>query len=176
MMAERDMRIMRYTILRPSMIYGADRDRNMIKLLKYLSKWPVFPIFGSGKGLMQPVFVQDLADGIVTAILNPELTRWKEYNLCGPAVIPYIELLNLACKALGKHVFYIHVPLKLTAPIVGFLESLPGLPIKKEQVLHFLEDKKFDISSAQIDLKYHPREFSVGIKEEVEFLKDKGIL
>jgi nucleoside-diphosphate-sugar epimerase len=116
MMVERDMRIMRYTILRPSMIYGADRDRNMIKLLKYLSKWPVFPIFGSGKGLMQPVFVQDLADGIVTAILNPELTRWKEYNLCGPAVIPYI------------------------------------------------------------DLKYHPREFSVGIKEEVEFLKDKGIL
>jgi len=165
-----------YTILRPSLIYGTDRDRNMTKLLRTLFKYPVFPIFGDGQGLMQPVYVQDLAIGIVTAILKPEITNGKEYNLCGPTAIPYISILELACKALGKHVKFIYIPHKLAVVLAGFGERIPGFPIKKEQVLRLQEDKKFDISAAVADLGYSPREFSVGIKEEVSLLRSKGLL
>ena len=45
------------TILRPSMIYGNKRDHNMHKLLRLLNKTPLFPIFGKGCALMQPVHV-----------------------------------------------------------------------------------------------------------------------
>lgn len=165
-----------YTILRPSLIYRTDRDRNMTRLLKVLNKFPFFPVFGDGKCLMQPVYVQDLADGIVNAILSPEKTSGKEYNLCGPEAMAYIELLEIACWALGRKVRFIHIPHGIAVALAGFGEKLPGFPITREQVLRLLEDKKFDISLAVSELNYSPRNFSEGIKMEVSYLKSKGIL
>lgn len=165
-----------YTIIRPSLIYGTDRDRNMTKLLKILSKSPIFPVFGTGEGLMQPVYVQDLADGIVKIIMNSDLTRGKEYNLCGPKAIPYNQLLSLACQALDRNVSFVHIPHTFAAKLVGVFQHIPGFPITCEQVLRLLEDKKFDISAAVKDLAYSPRGFAEGIAEEVSLLKEKGLL
>ncbi|PTE26679.1 NAD-dependent epimerase/dehydratase family protein, partial [Staphylococcus equorum] len=49
------------TILRPTMIYGSSRDRNMNKLIKFIDRFPIYPIFGNGNNLMQPVNAKDLA-------------------------------------------------------------------------------------------------------------------
>ena len=165
-----------YTIIRPSMIYGTERDRNMTRLLKYLSRYPIFPIFGDGKALMQPVYVQDLADGIVIAIDNPELTSSKEYNLCGPISISYMSLIKTACDIMGKRVQLIHISHRMAFTLVGLAQKLPKFPIKQEQVMRLAEDKAFDISLAQKELGYTPRGFSEGIREEVACLKSKGII
>ncbi|HEX2740213.1 MAG TPA: NAD(P)H-binding protein, partial [Rubrobacter sp.] len=50
-----------WTIVRPSMIYGSERDRNVHRLLRFLDRSPVFPIFGPGTNLWQPVFHEDCA-------------------------------------------------------------------------------------------------------------------
>ncbi len=165
-----------YTILRPSMIYGTDRDRNMTKLLRILSHWPVFPVFGSGEWLMQPVYVQDLAEGVVTAVLNPTTTENKEYNLCGPEALTYLELLHIAREELGSRVRFVHIPHKLATVITAIGEKIPGFPIKKEQVQRLLEDKCFDISAAQKDLGYSARVYRDGICEEISYLRKKGII
>src|SRR3712207_9439397 len=44
-----------YTIARPSMIYGSELDKNVHRLLRFLDRSPVFPMFGSGENLWQPV-------------------------------------------------------------------------------------------------------------------------
>ena len=46
---------LRYTIVRPSMIYGSELDKNMHRLLRFLDRSPVFAMFGSEKNLWQPV-------------------------------------------------------------------------------------------------------------------------
>lgn len=165
-----------YTILRPSMIYGTERDRNMTKLLKYMSKYPAFPVFGNGQCLMQPVYVQDLADGIVTAIIKEAATRFKEYNFCGPFPFPYIELLKIASRVLNKRVKFIHIPYWFAVGSVAIAELIPSFPIKKEQVLRLLEDKSFDISTSKVELGFSPRSFDAGIKEEIEHLRKQGLL
>ncbi len=43
-----------YTILRPTMIYGSRRDRNMWRLIRFLRVSPVAPVFGDGNYLQQP--------------------------------------------------------------------------------------------------------------------------
>ncbi|MFC2145451.1 NAD-dependent epimerase/dehydratase family protein, partial [Actinomycetota bacterium] len=43
------------TILRPTMIYGSSKDRNIYKLIDYLYSHKFFPLFGKGENLMQPV-------------------------------------------------------------------------------------------------------------------------
>src|SRR5918997_3472776 len=45
-----------WTIVRPTMIYGTERDKNVHRLLRFLDRSPVFPIFGPGTNLWQPVY------------------------------------------------------------------------------------------------------------------------
>jgi nucleoside-diphosphate-sugar epimerase len=161
------------TILRPSMIYGNEKDHNMHKLLRFLKKFPVFPVFGNGNSLMQPVHVQDLASGIVSAVENDV---HGEFNLAGPKSISYTHLLKLCVDALDKNVFFMNVPQSIAVMAASLGEKIPGFPLKKEQVMRLQEDKTFDISSAVHSLKYDPREFEVGIKEEVMLLREKKLI
>lgn len=164
-----------YTILRPSMIYGSLRDKNMNRLIQFLNRSPVFPLFGAGRSLMQPVFVDDLADGIVAAIDNSK-TENQEYNLAGPMGLPYRAIVETIAKQLEKHVTMLHIGLPLAASIVRFAQYIPKFPVSQEQVLRLLEDKVFDISKAQEELDYQPRHFAQGIALEVAEMKAAGVL
>jgi nucleoside-diphosphate-sugar epimerase len=162
-----------YTILRPSMIYGNSMDKNMSKLIRFLKKYPVFPLFSSGESLMQPVFADDLADGIVSAIGN-EKTENKAYNLAGPSEISYKQIIEKILDVLEKRVTIINVPFDLALNISRFMEKIPGFPIKHEQVLRLQEDKVFDITSSMLDLNFSPRSFSEGITLEINEIYSIG--
>lgn len=161
------------TILRPSMIYGNEQDHNMHKLLKIIKKLPFYPIFGNGKSLMQPVHVDDLAEGIIQAIGQD---AYGQYNLAGPEALSYKSLIDQSFKALGRRGLIIFIPAKPIAIIIGLLEKIPGFPIKKEQVIRLQEDKSFDISTSLANFGYQPRKFEVGITQEVARLREIGDL
>src|SRR5205814_8821341 len=59
---------LRATILRPTMIYGSARDRNMARLIRYLRRWPVIAVAGSGVHLQQPIYVDDVARAVADAL------------------------------------------------------------------------------------------------------------
>ncbi len=155
-----------YTIIRPSMIYGSLRDRNMIRLIRFLDRLPIYPLFGEGTNLMQPVFFEDLADGIVATIDNPKSAR-QEYNLAGPEALTYREILETIIRLLDRRVALWRVHPGLAYRLVQVLQYLPKFPIKDEQVLRMREDKTFDITKAQADLAFQPRAFHEGIALEV---------
>ncbi|HNO95435.1 MAG TPA: NAD(P)H-binding protein, partial [Anaerolineales bacterium] len=67
-----------YTILRPTMIYGSKRDRNMWRLIRLLRITPIMPIFGDGESLQQPIFVDDVAQAVLLALKN-DMTIGKSY-------------------------------------------------------------------------------------------------
>ena len=160
------------TILRPSMIYGNERDHNMHKLLRVLDRTPAIPVFGAN-ALMQPVHVDDLADGIVRAVIAD---AHGEFNLAGPEPLAYQGVLRSAMAALGRRVALVPVPawLALGAAAVGSV--IPGFPVSVEQVRRLQEDKVFDISAAQSALGYSPRPFSEGIRAEVLQLRALGLI
>ncbi len=166
-----------YTILRPSMIYGPLRDKNIHLLIKFLQKYPVFPLFGAGRALMQPVYVEDLAKGIVRAIEDPK-TEGAEYNLAGPKGLEYREIVQIILRELGreKKVARLNIGLPLAYAITKPLQFVPGFPINEEQVLRLLEDKVFDISKAQNELDYRPRPFRDGIRLEIAQMRATGEL
>ncbi|MDJ0696545.1 NAD(P)H-binding protein [Mastigocoleus sp. MO_188.B34] len=160
-----------YTILRPSMIYGSMRDKNMHRLIKFLNRYLVFPLFDAGKSMMQPVYAEDLADGIFSAIVNESKTEYQEYNLAGPTAISYDEIVNTILTKLNRQVFKINVNTKLAAIITKFAQNLPGFPITEEQVLRLQEDKVFDISKSCNELGFNPRSFNEGISLEIEEMR-----
>ena len=42
-------------IIKPAMIFGMKNDNNIEKIIKWLKKFPIFPIIGNGKTLYQPI-------------------------------------------------------------------------------------------------------------------------
>ncbi|MCU1807121.1 NAD(P)H-binding protein [Cytobacillus firmus] len=156
-----------YTIIRPTMIYGTSKDRNMWRLVKYLKRLPVLPILGSGTYMQQPVYVKDLAIAIVSAY-EKKVSIKKAYNISGAKALSYNEVVDITGKALGKKVIKLHIPMKLSYNLLKMYEKVSKKPkLKAEQVLRLNENKDFSYEEAKKDLGYNPISFEEGIKLEV---------
>lgn len=157
-----------YTILRPTMIYGTPRDRNMWRLIRLLRITPVMPIFGDGESLQQPIFVDDVAQAVLLALQN-DVTLRKSYNIAGKAPLTYNQVIDIVATALGKRVWKLHLPYMPIVRVLQFTERIGiRLPIKAEQVLRLNENKAFSYEEAQRDFGFSPRSFEVGIERELE--------
>jgi nucleoside-diphosphate-sugar epimerase len=168
-----------WTILRPTMIYGAPGDRNMIRLIRFIDHSPVIPIFGSGDYLQQPVYVENVAKSIV-AVLFTEKTIKNEFNISGKYPHTFSEIIDLTAQALGKRIIRVHIPSKISLYATKLYEKLSKRPlIKSEQIMRLNENKNFDYSAAKEAFGYDPISFEEGIAKEVALYrqlknKDRG--
>jgi len=159
-----------YTIIRPTMIYGTPKDRNMWRLIKYLKKIRILPILGDGTYLQQPVYVKDLASAIVKTYESTICIK-KAYNISGAKPITYNDVVNITARALGKKVLKIHIPMKISYNFLKAYERMSKKPmLKAEQVLRLNENKDFSYEEASKDFEYKPLGFEEGIKREVTYL------
>lgn len=165
-----------WTIVRPAMIYGSERDKNVHRLLRFLDRSPVFPIFGPGTNLWQPVYHEDCARGVYEALVRPAAAG-HAYDLPGALPLPYATLVETAARALGKKPRLVRLPLEPIRRALLFAESLRlPLPIKSEQVLRLREDKAYPYDDARRDLDYVPRPFERGVALEVARLRKVGLV
>ena len=165
-----------WTIARPSMIYGSELDHNMHKLLRFLDRSPVFPVFGSGANLWQPVYYEDLAAGVF-ATLESNGVRKQTYDFPGARPLAYLDLVRTAAHALGKEPRIVRLPLEPVRWALSAAEriGLP-LPVKSEQVLRLREDKAYPYEKARRELGYAPRAFPEGIELEAARLRELGMV
>jgi uncharacterized protein YbjT (DUF2867 family) len=167
---------LQYTIVRPSMIYGSELDKNMHKLLRFLDRSPVFPIFGSGENLWQPVYYQDCARGVYEALVRPGAVG-QSYDLPGAEPLTYLGMVRTAAGALGRKPRVVRVPLEPARRVLAAAEALRlPLPVKSEQVLRLREDKAYPYDKAKRDLDYAPRTFGEGVALEVARLRELGLV
>ena len=157
-----------YTILRPTMIYGAPRDRNIWRLINYLRRWPIIPVVGRGDALQQPVFVEDVATAVVRAA-GADHAIGKAYNLAGAVPLSFVQMIDITCARLGRNVTKIHLPPRMARTGAAVFSRL-GLRITPEQVARIGEDKVFDIGAAVTDLHYEPLDFEHGVARESQWL------
>lgn len=159
-----------WTILRPTMIYGAPGDRNMARLLRLLRKAPVVPLPGGGRGLQQPVHVDDLAQAVVAA-LTAAAAIGQGYELAGPEPLALRDVVRQSAAAVGRAPRVVSLPLAPAVAAVRLYERVSGRPrLRAEQIERLAEDKAFDIAAARRDLGFDPRPFAAGIREEAACL------
>lgn len=156
-----------YTILRPTMIYGSARDRNMIRLIRYLQRWPVIPVAGSGEGLQQPIYVDDVARAVI-GVLRTNVTLRRIYNIAGARPVTFNEIIDTVCRILGRRVRKLHLPLAPIAAVLRACEQVRlRLPIRAEQILRLDEDKAFGFDDAARDFGFDPISVEEGIAREI---------
>jgi len=118
------------TILRPSIIFGPEDDFfNRFAGMAAIS--PVIPITG-GASRFQPVFAGDVADAIMAAI-SPD-SAGKTYELGGPEVKTFKELIEFMLKIIERDRRIIDMPTGLANFQALFLERLPGKILTTDQI------------------------------------------
>ena len=123
-----------WTIIRPTMIYGTPKDRNIIKLIKWIKNLPVLPIFGNGQSLQQPIHVKDVAKALLDVVFN-ERTFYKSYNISGKNFLTFNQVVDIISFKINKKVIKLFLPYKFCSKILQIIEGLKiKLPIKSEQI------------------------------------------
>ena len=124
------------TILRPSIVFGpGDGFFNRFGQMAMLA--PALPVIGGGKNLMQPVYVGDVAQAVVTS-LHDVATDDQIYELGGPKIYSFKELMALTCGAIGRKRALVSVPFGLMHLPAAVMQLLPNPPVTRDQ-LYLLE-------------------------------------
>ena len=120
------------TILRPSIVVGPEdgffnRFAAMARLL------PALPLIGGGRTRFQPVWVGDVADAIVAA-LEREDARGETFELGGPKVYSFAELMRYMLTVVGRRRLLVPLSFELATLQARVLELLPEPPLTRDQV------------------------------------------
>jgi len=120
------------TILRPSIIFGP--EDGFFNKFAGLARWlPALPLVGGGHTLFQPVFVGDVAAAVVKA-LDDGATQARTYELGGPMIYSFRELLQIVLAETGRRRALIPVPFLLASWKAVFLQLMPNPLLTPDQV------------------------------------------
>jgi NADH dehydrogenase len=148
--AERSLRDsgLTYTILRPSLVYGPE-DRVVNGLAKALRMSPVMVVPGSGRQQMRPLFVDDLAACVALAVGGRGHN--KIYEIGGPDLMTFDDLVRLLMQITGRRRPLIHVPENLLLIAGAIAEKLPGALFSRDAVAFLVADNDCEIQPLLAD-------------------------
>jgi uncharacterized protein YbjT (DUF2867 family) len=120
---------MRSLVFSPSIVY-APGDR-WLTLLERLALLPAMPVSGRGRALYQPLWVEDAADCVVSALRASESgagesPRHERFELAGPQTLSHTEIVRLVLSSLGRRRPLVHVPTPIVFRALRLLEAGAG--------------------------------------------------
>lgn len=96
-----------HSIVRPTWVFGGDRDILANNIAWILRRMPVFALPGSGTYSVQPVHVEDLARICIEAAQSD---GDAVIDAAGPETMPFAELVALVRNAVGARSPIVHAP------------------------------------------------------------------
>jgi len=152
-------RDVRWTILRPTLVYGGGLDRNVSDVARFVRRFGFFPVAGDGRGLRQPVHAEDLARAVL-AVLDAPATFDRGYDTPGGETLAYVEMVSRIAVGVGRRPRVLHVPRPLLRGALSLASRLPGFGHLTPDVADRMdEDLVFDVTAARRDFGYDPRPF-----------------
>jgi NADH dehydrogenase len=120
------------TILRPSVVFGAeDQFFNRFASLATIS--PFMPLIGGGKTRFQPVYAGDVAQAVVASLCCTRAPG-RVYELGGPTVQSFHEILTWIMNETGHRRPFLSLPFAVAGLVGAFAEWLPVPPLTRDQV------------------------------------------
>jgi NADH dehydrogenase len=129
------------TILRPSLAFGTE-DQLFNRFAAMARILPFMPVI-CGDTRFQPVYVGDVADAVMAALARAD-AMGAIYELGGPRIWLFREILAYILRETGRHRPMVDVPLGLARLQAAVMELLPGKPMTRDQLLMLQRDNVVD--------------------------------
>lgn len=171
---------METVILRPAAIYGPGDPERFFMIFKRVAKG-MFPMFGSGRTLYHPLYIDNLVDAFVLC-MNTGAGNGRVYLIADEQYYTIEEIVKAVARALNVQVRTPHYPL---APLVAVghlaekicrpLGIIP--PIFPRRVDWYRQNRAFDITRARLELGYTPRvQLDAGLRRTADWYRSMGYL
>jgi uncharacterized protein YbjT (DUF2867 family) len=121
------------TLVRPAVMFGPD-DAFLTRMVKLVRTLPVYPMFGHGQTRLQPVYVDDVAEAIARVLDRSDGADRPCYELGGPRIYTYQELLQSIANETGIRIRTVPMPFAAWRALAGIAEFLPGTPLTRNQI------------------------------------------
>lgn len=157
------------TMLHPTMIYGGRRERNVIRVLEQVDRWPrwlplVWPVPGGGRSLIQPVHVDDVAAALVAAATAPGPLD-RTIVVAGPQPMRLADMLRACAASRGRRLHIVPLPTGLLIAVARLLRAVTGRsPFSVAELRRAREDKAYDIAALRTQLGVEPVPFDEGLR------------
>ncbi|MDE3015729.1 MAG: complex I NDUFA9 subunit family protein [Pseudomonadota bacterium] len=120
------------TILRPSIIFGT--EDNFFNRFAQMARFsPVLPLIGGGRTRLQPVYAGDAAKAVLACLARADGAGCI-YELGGPQIYTFRELMEYILHVTGRRRALVSVPFSVASCKAAFLELLPRPPLTRDQV------------------------------------------
>lgn len=158
------------TVLRPDFVYGPG-DGHKLALFRQAERgW--FPLVGAGGARIRPTFVEDCARAVKEA-LPGGLLGPGTWNIAGPEVLRFREVVECAAKALGRRTLLVPVPRLLLRAALALGPLCPGA-LSPGRVELFGTDHWVDTSKAE-RAGFVPRwRLSAGMEATVRWMRGRA--
>lgn len=156
-----DNRGIEWVVLRPTLIYGLGRDKNISVMTRFIRRFGFFPLLGLAQGLRQPIHAEDVASACLAALQVPGAAN-RAYNISGGETLAYRDMVARVFEALGRPVRLVTVPLwtfRLAAAILRLLPRYRHWSAAMAERMN--RDLVFDHADAERDLGFKPRGFAL---------------
>ncbi len=150
-----------WVILRPTLIYGLGRDKNICEIARFIRRFGFFPLFGKANGLRQPIHAQDVASACLAALKAPEAAN-HAYNITGGETLTYREMVGRVFAALGRRACVLTVPLwgfRLAATMLRYIPRYRNWSASMAERMN--QDLVFEQFEPARDLNFDPRGFEL---------------
>jgi nucleoside-diphosphate-sugar epimerase len=152
-------------ILRPAAIYGPGDPERFLMIFRRVSRGN-FPMFGNGKTLYHPLYIDNLVDAFVAAMADG-VGDGEAYLIADDEYLEIEDLVKRVGRALEVDVKIPHYPVWPVVAVGHVVEKACrpfGItpPIFPRRVDWYRQNRAFKIDKAKRDLGYEPK---VGIDE-----------
>lgn len=154
------MRGQALTVLRPTLVYGVGRDRNLTRIAQLARRLHGFALPSDALGLRQPVHVQDLA-AAAHACVDAVASHGRAYATPGGETLPYREMVARVLAALRPRPRLWSLPPPVFRALLAAARPLGVAGDFNDAALaRMRRDLVFDATPAARDFGYAPRRFA----------------
>jgi nucleoside-diphosphate-sugar epimerase len=168
------------TILRPAAIYGPGDPERFMMIFRRVAKG-TFPMFGNGKTLYHPLYIDNLVDAFLLAMEEGK-GDGEAYLIADSEYLEIEQLVKKAAAALGVPVKVPHYPVWPVVAAGHVVEKACkpfGIkpPIFPRRVDWYRQNRAFKIDKAKRDLGYEPKVgIDEGLRRTAEWYRREGYI
>jgi nucleoside-diphosphate-sugar epimerase len=149
--------------VRPTMIYGSRRDRNVHRVIAFAKRWRFVPLPDGGRSLIQPIHYADLAT-LIAALVATDASGVVDAG--GPAAISLRRAASVILSALRLPERFVPLPLMLAIPLARLVDAASGSRWT-ERLERTREHRTVDNARALELTRVALRPFEDGVRDEV---------
>lgn len=153
-------------IVRPSVIFGPE-DKFFNRFAAMARLMPALPLIGGGHGLVQPVFVGDVAEAIALAV-DGKAKAATTYELGGPEASSFKDVMRFILATTGRRRALVAIPFPAATQMARATE------LAKRATLGLLPEM-LDMTQDQVELLKHDNVVSQEAEAEGRTLRGLGI-